>query len=62
LTQAALKWPASKTPRSSVASPGWSYCSKTTPRDASSSIVCSRSSTNQPASVAGDLPAFSGDR
>src|ERR687895_1303955 len=62
LTQAALKRPASKKPRSSVLIPGWSYCSKSTPRDASSPIVWSRSSTNQPASVAGDLPALSGER
>jgi hypothetical protein len=29
--------------------------------DVSASIVRSRSSTNQPASVAGDLPAFNGE-
>jgi hypothetical protein len=38
LIQAALKRPASKTPRSSVLMPGWSYRSQTTPRDASSSM------------------------
>jgi hypothetical protein len=54
LNHAALKRPASKTPCASVLSPGWSYDSKTTPRDASSAIVWSRSSTNHPFLVGGE--------